>query len=122
MINWKKVRKEYEESDITARALAEKYGIKPSTLRSRKNREGWKCDATQNKNVASRCIKNAKQHDERKLNVDIAAFIRSVFATLLSINYKTKHYERKTLHRLWCLFCKTNTDGMWLTCHPNGKQ
>ncbi|MFT8836873.1 phage terminase small subunit [Liquorilactobacillus satsumensis] len=54
MIDWKKIRKEYEESDITARALAEKYGIKPSTLRSRKNREGWKRDATQSKNVASR--------------------------------------------------------------------
>ena len=54
MIDWKKIRKEYEESDITASALAKKYGISPSTLRSRKNREGWQRDATQNKNVATR--------------------------------------------------------------------
>lgn len=41
MIDWKKIRKEYEETDITASALAKKYSISPSTLRSRKNRGGW---------------------------------------------------------------------------------
>ncbi len=56
MIDWNKIRKEFEGTDITARALADKYGIKPSTLRSRKNREGWKRNATRgaidNDNVA----------------------------------------------------------------------
>lgn len=48
LIDWSAVRREYEETAITMRSLAEKYGIKPSTLRSRKNREDWKrSDATQ---------------------------------------------------------------------------
>lgn len=42
MIDWDKVRKEYEETDITANALAKKYGIPSSTLHGRKKREGWK--------------------------------------------------------------------------------
>lgn len=42
MIDWDKVRKEYEETDITANALAKKYGIPNSTLHGRKKREGWK--------------------------------------------------------------------------------
>lgn len=41
MTNWKQIRKEFEENDITLKALAEKYGVKESTMRSRKNREGW---------------------------------------------------------------------------------
>ncbi len=41
MIDWDKIRKEFEESDITAKALADKYGVPSSTLRSRKNREKW---------------------------------------------------------------------------------
>jgi len=57
LIDWNKIRKEFEETDITAKALADKYGIKPSTLRSRKNREGWKRNATRgatdNDNVAT---------------------------------------------------------------------
>lgn len=41
MTDWKKIRKEYETSKITMKDLAEKYGVKYSTLRSRKTREGW---------------------------------------------------------------------------------
>lgn len=58
MINWEKIRKEYESSDITLKALAEKYGLKDSTIRSRKSREKWQRNATdksatQRKNVAT---------------------------------------------------------------------
>ena len=42
MIDWDAVRKEFEESDITAKALADKYGIPSSTLHGRKKREKWK--------------------------------------------------------------------------------
>ena len=59
MINWEEIRKEYESSDITLKALAEKYGIKDSTIRSRKSREKWQRNATsknatQRKNVATK--------------------------------------------------------------------
>ena len=42
MIDWDKVRKEFEETDITAKALADKYGVPSSTLHGRKKREKWK--------------------------------------------------------------------------------
>ncbi|MEK4754809.1 phage terminase small subunit [Priestia sp. FSL R5-0597] len=40
-MNWDAIRKEYESSDITLKALAEKHEIKLGTLKSRKSREGW---------------------------------------------------------------------------------
>lgn len=59
MPNWDLIRQEYENSNITMKALAEKYGVKDSTLRSRKNREKWKRNATdknatQQKNIATK--------------------------------------------------------------------
>ena len=59
MPNWDLIRQEYENSNITMKALAEKYGVKDSTLRSRKNREKWQRNATdknatQRENVATK--------------------------------------------------------------------
>ena len=58
MMDWESIRAEFELSDISLKDLAEKHGIKPATLRSRKNREKWQKrgspdDATQRKNVAT---------------------------------------------------------------------
>lgn len=54
MPNWEDIRKEWETSGITFKELAEKHGVKDSTIRSRKNREKWqRNDATQRKNVAT---------------------------------------------------------------------
>jgi phage terminase small subunit len=56
-MNWDAIRKEFETSDITLKALAEKHEIKLGTLKSRKSREGWeratKKDATKQKKVAT---------------------------------------------------------------------
>ncbi|WP_191556601.1 terminase small subunit [Metabacillus idriensis] len=53
MVNWDEIKKEFESTDITLKDLAEKHGIKDSTLRSRKNREKWqRNNATQRGNVA----------------------------------------------------------------------
>lgn len=60
MTNWEEIQEEFETSDITMRDLALKHDVKPSTLRSRKNREGWSRDelkkkaTQQKKNVATR--------------------------------------------------------------------
>lgn len=63
MTNWKTIRKEYEESDVTMKDLAEKHDVKTSTLRSRKSREKWTRGsppvATENKSVATQ--RNEKQ-------------------------------------------------------------
>ncbi|MEK0285928.1 terminase small subunit [Caldifermentibacillus hisashii] len=66
MPNWDLIRQEYENSNITMKALAEKYGVKDSTLRSRKNREKWQCNATdknatQRINVATKKQQNKTQ-------------------------------------------------------------
>ena len=63
MMDWESIRAEFELSDISLKDLAEKHGIKPATLRSRKNREKWQKrgspddatqHATQRKNVATK--------------------------------------------------------------------
>lgn len=65
VMNWEDIRKEYESSDITLKALAEKYNIKDTTLRSRKNREKWqRNNATQHENVATKKKRNAQQNNE----------------------------------------------------------
>ncbi len=53
-MDWDSIRSEWESSDITFKALAEKHNLKDATIRSRKNREKWQRNATQqNKNVAT---------------------------------------------------------------------
>ncbi|OHX39221.1 terminase small subunit [Cytobacillus oceanisediminis] len=57
-MNWDEIRKEFETSKITLKALAEKHDIKIGTLKSRKSREGWsrdptKKDATKKQKVAT---------------------------------------------------------------------
>ena len=63
MMDWESIRAEFELSDISLKDLAEKHGISPGTLRSRKNREKWQKRgspdnatqrATQRKNVATK--------------------------------------------------------------------
>ncbi|WP_336883810.1 hypothetical protein [Priestia koreensis] len=57
-MNWEQIRQEYESTDITLKALAEKHDIKLGTLKSRKSREKWireapQKDATRTKKGAS---------------------------------------------------------------------
>lgn len=58
-MNWGEIRKEYESTNLTLRALAEKYGIKLGTLKSRKSREGWIKDATLKKDAPPKKKKSA---------------------------------------------------------------
>ncbi|WP_412762701.1 terminase small subunit [Priestia megaterium] len=62
-MNWDAIRKEFETSDITLSALADKHDIKLGTLKSRKSREKWqratKKDATKPKKVATKKKKDA---------------------------------------------------------------
>ena len=41
MTNWDEIQNEWETSKISFKELAEKHGLKDSTIRSRKNREKW---------------------------------------------------------------------------------
>jgi len=51
MANWDAVRQEWENSKITLKALAEKHDVKLGTLKSRKSRESWSRDATNEKDA-----------------------------------------------------------------------
>ena len=74
VVNWDKVRKEYETTKLTLAALAEKYDVKLGTIKSRKSREGWsrgspKKDATKPKKVATidPVIENDDLTDKQKM-------------------------------------------------------
>lgn len=58
-MDWQAIRIEYETSDITLKALADKYGVKDATIRSRKNREKWqRNDEAELENVATQPQRN----------------------------------------------------------------
>lgn len=65
MANWDEIRKEWETSEITLKALAEKHGVKLGTLKSRKSREKWsksnraEKDATESKKKVATPKKDA---------------------------------------------------------------
>jgi len=69
VVNWEEIRREWETTKITLKALAEKHGVKIGTLKSRKSREGWsrdgpgKKDATKKKKVATPSKKDATISD-----------------------------------------------------------
>lgn len=65
-IDWKKVRQEYENTDMMLKDLAAKYGIKEGTVRSRKNREGWQRVATGKKSAMQRKKHVATPREQRK--------------------------------------------------------
>lgn len=73
-MNWEGIRKEFETSKITLKALAEKHDIKIGTLKSRKSREGWsrdptKKDATKKQKVATLepVIESDELNDKQKM-------------------------------------------------------
>lgn len=68
-MDWEKIRREFETTDVSLKTLAEKYGVKESTMRSRKNREKWQRNdnATQRKNVATRKNVSGKRKAQREM-------------------------------------------------------
>ena len=60
-INWDEIRREYETTPISLSDLAEKYGIKYPTIKSRKQRQGWSKDASESSIDASHSQKDASK-------------------------------------------------------------
>jgi phage terminase small subunit len=73
MPNWNEVRKEYESSKITLKALAEKYDVKMGTLKSRKSREGWSRDPTKKDAAKSKKVATPKKKDATPKRVEVNA-------------------------------------------------
>lgn len=98
--NWEEIRRMFETSDLTLKELAEQYGIKDTTIRSRKNRENWqRGDATQ-RNVAT--LQQApKISDEvqltEKQRIFIMEYMRDFNATRAAI---AAGYSKKTAYSI----------------------
>ena len=100
MTDWKKIRKEYESSKITMKDLAEKHGVKASTLRSRKSRENWQQDATQQpeKKVAThrnkkKSVATQKVIEELNNNDDLTEKQKQFCLLYLKYFNATKAYQ-----------------------------
>ncbi|MGB3160943.1 MAG: terminase small subunit [Carnobacterium sp.] len=91
-MNWEAIRIEFEETDITMKALAEKHGVKPATLRSRKTREDWQRNAT-NKVATKHATKRKK----------VATKINNV-ATKKAIEELEDNAELNDKQKLFCLY------------------
>ena len=100
-MDWESIRAEFELSDISLKDLAEKHGIKPATLRSRKNREKWQKrgspdDATQRKNVATQ-KKVAPKAKEILENSNLEDWEEVFCLEYLKHFNKTKAYQKARL-------------------------
>lgn len=62
-MDWDTIKLDYESTDITLADLANKYGVKPGTLRSRKNRERWQ------RNAPKKSSKRRAKSDSKKQSV-----------------------------------------------------
>jgi phage terminase small subunit len=97
-MNWDEIRKEYESSDITLKALAEKFSLKDSTIRSRKNREKWQRNknATQRKNVATKKEKVASDELTDKQAAFVKEYLIDLNATQAAIRagYSSKNADK----------------------------
>ncbi|MBO1515593.1 phage terminase small subunit [Metabacillus bambusae] len=65
-MDWDNVKKEYESTNITLKALAEKHDIKLGTLKSRKSREGWSRDPTKKDATKGKKVATLKEEDAPK--------------------------------------------------------
>ncbi|WP_318767715.1 hypothetical protein [Lactiplantibacillus carotarum] len=67
-MDWDEVKHEYETTSATLKSLAEKYQVKATTLRSRKNREHWqratKKVATRRNGVATQISNELEANSE----------------------------------------------------------
>lgn len=98
-MNWDEIKREFESTNITLKALAEKYDIKLGTLKSRKSRDGWsrdatKKDATKTKKVAIQKEKVAAEKEPLNEVEDLTEkqrlfclyYVKSFNATQSAIN------------------------------------
>lgn len=98
-MNWKIIREEYEQSNITLKELAAKYGVSEGTMRSRKNREKWQRNATD----------NATQRDTKKKSVATQKRSKKSTSKLRLVKDKKnieidESLELTEKQRLFCLY------------------
>ncbi|MRX54831.1 terminase [Bacillus idriensis] len=65
-MNWDEIKSEFESTNVTLKALAEKHDIKLGTLKSRKSRDGWSRDATKKDATIKKKVATPKEKDASK--------------------------------------------------------
>jgi phage terminase small subunit len=121
-VNWDEIRKEYETTNLTLKALAEKYEIKLGTLKSRKSREGWTRNATFKKGATSKKKKGATKKKDAVLKPVIESDDlndKQKFFCLYYIKYynATKAYKKA----YECNYLTAKTNGNRLLTNTNVK-
>lgn len=110
-LNWDSIRNEYETTAATLKELAEKYGLKEGTVRSRKCREKWK----KKDQLGEKAAPKKKSVTQRKKQQKKKAQPKKKSATLQKKKAKTKtekiiedvvleNEELTEKQRLFCLY------------------
>lgn len=121
MTDWKKIRKEFETSDISMKKLAEKHNVKYATLRSRKSREKWGEDvATQDKQRGNKKNDVATKKAVKELSNNSELTPNEKKFCLLYLQYfnATKAYQ-ETFN---CKYSTARTEGSKLLAKPSVKE
>jgi phage terminase small subunit len=102
-MNWEEIRNEFETTNITLKALAEKHDIKLGTLKSRKSREGWSRSAP--KKEATKLKKDAtqKQKDATNKIRDATTSVQE-YALELSLDDFSEESGLTDKQSMFCLF------------------
>ncbi|MCM3179738.1 hypothetical protein [Cytobacillus horneckiae] len=116
-MNWDDIKREWETTKITLKALAEKHDIKIGTLKSRKSREGWsrdatKKDATKVKKVATK--KKAQSQSNRSGNPNPANQFTKRNRAAVKHGLRAKYFSDSQLEIMNDFKDTTIADQLWI--------
>jgi phage terminase small subunit len=125
VLDWKKIREEFEATVITLKELADKYNISAGTVRSRKNREKWIKYSAATGNAATRQKKKATQCNGAKgPDIKIEDVSEKLTEKERLFCWRYIHNFNATQAYLWAFGCAYNTamvEGCKLLRKPNVK-
>lgn len=117
-MNWEDIRKEYETTNITLKALAEKYGLKLGTLKSRKSREGWTRDLTK-KDATPKKKKVAKPKKDATLQPVILSDELNDKQKLFCLYYLKYYNATKAYQKAYgCSYSSAKAEGYKALANP----
>jgi phage terminase small subunit len=110
-MDWSLIKKEYESTSITLKALAEKHGIKLGTLKSRRSREGWSREPTE-KVATSKKKKVAKPKKVAPIEPVILSEDLTDKQKLFCLNYLKYYNATKAYQKAYgCSYDAAKTEG-----------
>jgi phage terminase small subunit len=103
-----------EQSDISFKVLANKYGLKDATIRSRKNRDNWQRNVTTNKS-------NAPPSREPTITIDAEGLTDK---QILFVSYYLKYWNATKAYQkaYGCDYASARVEGSRTLAKPNIKE